>query len=128
MFLFMINCRKSELPAVDMFVTTADVELESPILTMNTVLSLLAVDYPVHKLACYLSDDGASPLTYYSLVETSKFAKIWVPFCNKYEIQVRAPFRYFTRSSKPSKEHPLEFQQEWKSVKVIIDKTVDPRG
>lgn len=105
-----------------MFVTTADVELESPILTMNTVLSLLAVDYPDHKLACYLSDDGASPLTYYSLVETSKFAKIWVPFCKKYEIQVRAPFRYFTRSSIPSEEHPLEFQQEWISVKVIIDK------
>ncbi|XP_074365568.1 cellulose synthase-like protein H1 isoform X1 [Apium graveolens] len=113
----LLQFQTSELPAVDMFVTTADVELESPILTMNTVLSLLAVDYPAQKLACYLSDDGASPLTYYSLVETSKFAKIWVPFCKKYEIQVRAPFRYFTRSSEPSEEHPLEFQQEWESVK-----------
>lgn len=101
-----------------MFVTTADAELEPPILTMNTVLSLLAVDYPPQKLSCYLSDDGASPLTYYSLVETSKFAKIWVPFCKKYEIGIRAPFRYFTSCSKPSKGDPFEFQEEWKTVKV----------
>ncbi|XP_037492420.1 cellulose synthase-like protein B4 [Jatropha curcas] len=68
------------LPAVDMFVTTADPVLEPPIITMNTVISLLAVDYPANKLACYLSDDGCSPLTFYSLLETSKFAKLWVPF------------------------------------------------
>lgn len=110
--------QKSELPAVDMFVTTADAELESPILTMNTVLSLLAVDYPVEKLACYLSDDGGSPLTYYALVETSKFAKIWLPFCKKYDISIRAPFRYFGTYSIPSQDDSLEFQQEWKMVKV----------
>lgn len=102
-----------------MFVTTADAELEPPILTMNTVLSLLAVNYPVGKLACYLSDDGASPLTYYALVETSKFAKIWLPFCKKYDISIRTPFRYFATSSIPSHEDSSEFQQEWKMVKVI---------
>ena len=102
-----------------MFVTTADAELEPPILTMNTILSLLAVNYPVERLACYISDDGASPLTYYALVETSKFAKIWLPFCKKYDISVRAPFRYFATSSKPSQEDSFEFQQEWKMVKVI---------
>nr|XP_017256655.1 PREDICTED: cellulose synthase-like protein H1 [Daucus carota subsp. sativus] len=109
--------QKTELPAVDMFVTTADAELEPPILTMNTILSLLAVNYPVERLACYISDDGASPLTYYALVETSKFAKIWLPFCKKYDISVRAPFRYFATSSKPSQEDSFEFQQEWKMVK-----------
>nr|GMC77087.1 cellulose synthase-like protein H1 [Ipomoea batatas] len=76
----------SEFPAVDMFVTTADPELEPPIITVNTVLSLLAVDYPAKKLACYVSDDGASPLTFYSLVQASNFAKLWVPFCKKYNI------------------------------------------
>ncbi|KAJ4975602.1 hypothetical protein NE237_000708 [Protea cynaroides] len=86
-----------ELPPVDMFVTTADPVLEPPIITMNTVLSLLAVDYPAHKLACYVSDDGASPLTFYSLVEASKFAKLRVPFCKKYAVQVRAPFMYCPR-------------------------------
>ncbi|EEF33041.1 conserved hypothetical protein [Ricinus communis] len=84
---------------------------------MNTVLSLLAVDYPVHKLACYVSDDGCSPLTYYSLVETSKFAQLWVPFCKKYNIQVRAPFRYFSNESMISARNSLEFQQEWKMLK-----------
>lgn len=102
-----------------MFVTTADAALEPPLLTMNTILSLLAVDYPVDKLACYLSDDGASTLTYYSLVETSEFAKTWLPFCKKYKISVRAPFRYFSTSSIQSQDDSFEFQQEWKMVKVI---------
>lgn len=114
---------KDELPAVDLFVTTADPELEPPIMTINTVLSLLAVDYPTNKLACYVSDDGCSPLTFYSLVEASKFAKIWVPFCKKYNVQVRAPFRYFTKNSKLSghKNSSMEFKQEWKIVKVMIN-------
>lgn len=113
--------QKTELPAVDMFVTTADAELEPPILTMNTILSLLAVDYPVEKLACYLSDDGASPRTYYALVETSKFAKIWLPFCKKYDISIRAPFRYFATSSIPSQDNSFQFQQEWKMVKDMYE-------
>lgn len=107
-----------ELPAVDMFVTTADAVLEPPIITMNTVLSLLAVDYPADKLACYLSDDGASPLTYYSLLETAKFAQLWVPFCRKYQVTLRAPFRYFATNSEQSPNHCKDFQQEWKTLKV----------
>ncbi|KAJ0111151.1 hypothetical protein Patl1_01977 [Pistacia atlantica] len=91
-----------DLPPVDVFVTTADPVLEPPIITVNTVLSLLAVDYPAHKLACYVSDDGCSPLTFYSLVEASKFAVLWVPFCKKYNVQVRAPFRYFLDESTAS--------------------------
>ncbi|XP_076913106.1 cellulose synthase-like protein H1 [Bidens hawaiensis] len=108
---------ESEFPAVDIFVTTADPILEPCIITMNTVLSLLAVDYPANKLALYLSDDGCSPLTFYSLVETTKFAKLWVPFCKKYNIQVRAPFRYFTPDSTPLEDESLEFQHEWKKMK-----------
>ncbi|XP_062009441.1 cellulose synthase-like protein B4 isoform X2 [Rosa rugosa] len=111
---------KDELPAVDLFVTTADPELEPPIITVNTVLSLLAVDYPTDKLACYVSDDGCSPITFYSLVEASKFAKIWVPFCKKYNVQVRSPFRYFTNNSTLSginNTSSMEFKHEWKRVK-----------
>nr|XP_043618641.1 cellulose synthase-like protein H1 [Erigeron canadensis] len=116
--------KESEFPAVDIFVTTADPILEPAIITMNTVLSLVAADYPASKLALYLSDDGCSPITYYSLVETTKFAKIWVPFCKKYNVQVRAPFRYFT----PNSTHPLEednsmeLQQEWKNMKNEYEK------
>ncbi|KAJ0680700.1 putative cellulose synthase (UDP-forming) [Helianthus annuus] len=108
---------ESKFPAVDIFVTTADSTLEPSIITMNTVLSLLAVDYPANKLALYLSDDGCSPLTFYSLVETTKFAKLWVPFCKKYNVQVRAPFRYFNTKATPLKNDSLEFQQEWKKIK-----------
>ena len=108
-----------ELPPLDIFVTTADPYLEPPILTVNTVLSLLAVDYPAHRLACYVSDDGCSPLNFYSLVEASKFANLWVPFCKKYNIRVRAPFRYFLRESdEPPCASSWEFQQDWEKMKV----------
>ncbi|CAJ2660282.1 unnamed protein product [Trifolium pratense] len=111
--------RVPELPRVDLFVTTADPVLEPPIITVNTVLSLLALDYPANKLACYVSDDGCSVFTFYGLLEASKFAKFWVPFCKKYNIQVRAPFRYFTEVTK-SEDSP-EFKQEWLQMKDMYD-------
>ena len=110
--------RELELPAVDVFVTTADPILEPPIITMNTVISLMALDYPPNKLACYVSDDGCSPLTLYALLEGSKFAKLWVPFCKKYNIQVRAPFRYFSHVANTKSEDSPEFKQEWLQMKV----------
>lgn len=110
--------RTWNFPAVDIFVTTADPVLEPPLITINTVLSLLAVDYPANKLACYVSDDGASIITYYSLVEASKFAKIWIPFCKKYNISLRAPFRYFSGNSSPPQDGSKEFQQDWIRIKV----------
>lgn len=110
--------RNLELPSLDMFVTTADPMLEPPIITVNTVISLLAVDYPANKLACYVSDDAASPLTFYCLVEASKFAKLWVPFCKKYNVQVRAPFRYFYDNTLFNRTGNSEFEEEWKKMKV----------
>ena len=65
---FINRMAEDELPPVDLFVTTADPVLEPPILTVNTVLSLLALDYLAHKLACYVSDDGCSSLIFYALV------------------------------------------------------------
>ncbi|XP_058779634.1 cellulose synthase-like protein H1 [Vicia villosa] len=107
---------ESELPALDLFVTTADPVLEPPIITVNTVLSLLALDYPSNKLACYVSDDGCSSLTFYALVEATKFAEIWVPFCKKYNVQCRAPFRYFCNEAAENKDLP-EFKQDWLKMK-----------
>ena len=113
-------CRcAEELPAVDVFVTTADAILEPPILTINTVLSLMAVDYPANKLAFYVSDDGCSPLILYSLIEASKFARVWIPFCKKYDVQVRAPFRYFTCDAPISDGNcSSQFLLERKTMKV----------
>ncbi|KAK1300258.1 Cellulose synthase-like protein H1 [Acorus calamus] len=111
--------RLEELPPVDMFVTTADATLEPPIVTVNTVLSLLAVDYPAEKLACYVSDDGCSSLTFFALVEGAKFAKLWVPFCKKYNVQVRAPFVHLTTKPDSSNE---DYLNDWKTMKDEYEK------
>ncbi|CAA6668374.1 unnamed protein product [Spirodela intermedia] len=106
-----------DLPAVDMFLTTANPELEPPMITVNTVLSLLAVDYPPHKLACYVSDDGFSAATYRAMVEASEFARSWVPFCKKYAVQVRAPLHYFFGEPEPSPSISPDFLHDWEAMK-----------
>ncbi|MQL76730.1 hypothetical protein Taro_009128 [Colocasia esculenta] len=112
-----ISKRCEDLPAVDMFVTTADPVLEPPIVTVNTVLSLLAIEYPAHKLACYVSDDACSPLTYHALVEASEFAKSWVPFCRKNGVGVRAPCVYFSREPEPRQLLSPGFLKDWELMK-----------
>ncbi|KAJ9690729.1 hypothetical protein PVL29_013072 [Vitis rotundifolia] len=87
----------SELAAVDFFVSTVDPLKEPPLITANTVLSILAVDYPVDKVSCYVSDDGSAMLSFESLVETADFARKWVPFCKKFSIEPRAPEFYFSQ-------------------------------
>ncbi|KAG2633233.1 hypothetical protein PVAP13_2NG259500 [Panicum virgatum] len=85
----------SQLAPIDFFVSTVDPLKEPPLVTANTVLSILAVDYPVDKVSCYVSDDGAAMLTFEALSETSEFAKKWVPFCKRFNIEPRAPEWYF---------------------------------
>ncbi|XP_004300066.1 PREDICTED: probable cellulose synthase A catalytic subunit 3 [UDP-forming] [Fragaria vesca subsp. vesca] len=87
----------SQLSPVDIYVSTVDPLKEPPLVTANTVLSILAVDYPVDKVSCYVSDDGAAMLTFEALSETSEFAKKWVPFCKKFNIEPRAPEFYFAQ-------------------------------
>ncbi|CAM8945234.1 unnamed protein product [Rhodiola kirilowii] len=87
----------SQLAHVDFFVSTVDPLKEPPIVTANTVLSILAVDYPVDKISCYVSDDGAAMLTFEGLSETSEFSRKWVPFCKKFNIEPRAPEFYFAQ-------------------------------
>ncbi|KAJ9686468.1 hypothetical protein PVL29_015392 [Vitis rotundifolia] len=90
------------------------------IITVNTVLSLLAVDYPANKLSCYVSDDGASPLTYFALLEGSKFAKLWVPFCKK----------YFSSELVSSHDNSMGFLQEYNKIKLtrkIEDATLNSK-
>lgn len=87
----------SQLSAVDVFVSTVDPLKEPPLVTANTVLSILAVDYPVDNVSCYVSDDGASMLTFEALSETAEFAKKWIPFCKKFSIEPRAPESYFSQ-------------------------------
>ncbi|CDP03783.1 unnamed protein product [Coffea canephora] len=86
----------NRLSPVDVFVSTVDPLKEPPIITANTVLSILAVDYPVEKVSCYVSDDGAAMLLFDTLSETAEFARRWVPFCKKYSVEPRAPEFYFS--------------------------------
>jgi len=109
------------LAPVDVFVSTVDPLKEPPLVTSNTVLSILAMDYPVEKISCYVSDDGASMLTFESLSETAEFARKWVPFCKKFSIEPRAPEMYFTLKVDylQDKVHPT-FVKERRAMKVSV--------
>ncbi|CAI0551266.1 unnamed protein product [Linum tenue] len=113
---------RSDLPGIDVFVSTADPEKEPPLVTSNTILSILAVDYPVEKLACYLSDDGGSLLTFEALAETASFARTWVPFCRKHKIEPRNPEAYFGQKRDFLKNKVrLDFVRERRRVKREYD-------
>ncbi|GAV66148.1 Cellulose_synt domain-containing protein [Cephalotus follicularis] len=94
---------RSDLPGVDVFVSTADPEKEPPLVTANTILSILAAEYPIEKLSCYISDDGGAILTFEAMAEAVHFAEVWVPFCRKHNIEPRNPDSYFSLKTDPTK-------------------------
>ncbi|KAJ6695797.1 CELLULOSE SYNTHASE-LIKE PROTEIN [Salix koriyanagi] len=109
---------KSDLPGIDIFVSTADPEKEPPLVTANTVLSVLAADYPVEKLSYYVSDDGGALLTFEAMAEAASFASLWVPFCRKHEIEPRNPESYFNLRRDPYKNKIRpEFVRDRRRVK-----------
>ncbi|XVF66532.1 hypothetical protein PTKIN_Ptkin10aG0044100 [Pterospermum kingtungense] len=87
-----------ELPAIDVFICTADPNKEPTVEVMNTVISVMALDYPPEKLHVYLSDDGGSAVTLSVSKEAWNFATSWVPFCRRYDIKTRCPQSYFSES------------------------------
>ncbi|KAJ7960952.1 putative Cellulose synthase [Quillaja saponaria] len=93
---------EKNLPGVDIFVCTADPVLEPPMMVINTVLSVMAYDYPTEKLSVYLSDDAGSDLTFYALLEASSFAEYWLPFCKKFKVEPRSPAAYFRSMAIPN--------------------------
>ncbi|CAN8236166.1 unnamed protein product [Cochlearia groenlandica] len=113
---------KSDLPGLDMFVSTADPEKEPPLVTSNTILSILAADYPVEKLSCYVSDDGGALLTFEAMAEAASFAHIWVPFCRKHMIEPRNPDSYFSLKRDPYKNKvKSDFVKDRRRVKREYD-------
>ncbi|KAG8478884.1 hypothetical protein CXB51_028736 [Gossypium anomalum] len=102
-----------ELPGIDIFVCTADPLMEPPSMVVNTVLSVMAYDYPHEKLNIYLSDDGGSDLTFYAMLEAANFSKTWLPFCKKLKVEPTSPEAYFRTASEP-------VNAEWLSVKVNL--------
>ncbi|KAJ7539233.1 hypothetical protein O6H91_11G082100 [Diphasiastrum complanatum] len=113
---------RSDLPAFDVFVSTADPEKEPPLVTANTILSILAAEYPVEKVACYLSDDGGAILTFEALAEAASFAQMWVPFCRKHEIEPRNPETYFAQRGDPTRNKVRsDFVKERRRMKREFD-------
>ena len=113
---------RSDLPGMDIFVSTADPDKEPPLVTANTILSILAAEYPVEKLACYLSDDGGALLSFEALAEAASFARIWVPFCRKHSIEPRNPESYFLLKGDPTKNKVrADFVRDRRRVKREYD-------
>ncbi|KAL5974357.1 hypothetical protein ACLOJK_031021 [Asimina triloba] len=80
----------------------------------------MAYDYPAAKLSVYLSDDGGSELTFYALLEASRFSEHWIPFCKKFEAEPRSPAAYFSTICEPPKTTEAEIQ-EWENVKKMYE-------
>jgi hypothetical protein len=94
---------RSDLPGLDVFISTADPYKEPPLTTANSLLSILGTEYPVEKLFVYISDDGGALLTFEAMAEACEFAKVWVPFCRKHSIEPRNPDAYFNQKGDPTK-------------------------
>uniref|UniRef100_J3MYG8 Cellulose synthase-like protein E6 n=1 Tax=Oryza brachyantha TaxID=4533 RepID=J3MYG8_ORYBR len=109
---------EENLPCVDIFVCTADPHSEPPSLVISTILSVMAYNYPSEKISVYLSDDGGSILTFYALWEASIFAKKWLPFCKRYNIEPRSPAAYFSESES---HHNLCTPKEWSLIKNLYE-------
>ncbi|KAL4628056.1 hypothetical protein ACB092_05G209700 [Castanea dentata] len=107
------------LPGIDIFVCTADPVIEPPVMVISTVLSVMAYDYPPEKLSVYLSDDGGSDLTFYAMLEASRFSKIWLPFCKKFKVEPRSPEAYFRTAVEPLGEPVMA--KDWSTVKLYED-------
>ncbi|KAL7595312.1 hypothetical protein Lser_V15G29597 [Lactuca serriola] len=88
---------RSDLPGIDVFISTADPDKEPPLVTANTILSILAVEWPIEKVSVYISDDGGAILTFEAMAEAVDFGHLWVPFCRKHNIEPRNPESYFTQ-------------------------------
>lgn len=82
-------------PALDVFICTADPHREPPISVVSTALSAMAFDYPPDRLSIYVSDDGGSAVTLFALMEASRFARYWLPFCKETGLLDRSPEAYF---------------------------------
>ncbi|KAJ9550102.1 hypothetical protein OSB04_022645 [Centaurea solstitialis] len=117
---------ESEYPELDVFICTTDPFREPPVRVVNTVLSVMAYEYPAEKLSVYVSDDGGSQLTLFALMEGAKFAKHWLPYCKKYNILDRSPEVYFGNGKDPLlMQEGYEIKAMYESMKARIERVVE---
>ncbi|XP_065863130.1 cellulose synthase-like protein G2 [Euphorbia lathyris] len=116
----------NKLPAIDVFICTADPKKEPPFEVMNTVLSAMALDYPPEKLSVYLSDDGGSSLTLFGMRQAYEFGRYWIPFCTRFGISNRCPKLFFSSLEDDDDDilhaHSLQYQQQKHDIKSKYEK------
>ncbi|KAJ6703426.1 hypothetical protein OIU85_029388 [Salix viminalis] len=116
--------KRSDFPALDVFVCTADPYKEPPIGVVNTALAVMAYDYPAEKISVYISDDGGSALTLFAFMEAAKFATHWLPFCKKNNILERSPESYFG-SNHPCTSESEKIKMMYESMKVKVEHVLE---
>lgn len=108
--------KKSDFPALDVFICTTDPYKEPPMRLISTALAVMAYDYPTDKISIYVSDDGGSQLTLFACMEAAKFATHWLPFCRKKNIIERSPEAFFASSH--------SWCSDTEKIKVILTKNL----
>ncbi|CAN0908864.1 Cellulose synthase-like protein G3 [Linum grandiflorum] len=123
-----VGGRSNELLGLDVFICTADPYKEPPIRAVNTALSVMAYEYPRDKLSVYVSDDGGSAVTLFSLMEAAKFAGRWLPFCDKNKVVERNPGVYFEAGHHPASDISAEeenIKSMYERMKVKVEEVLE---
>ncbi|OAY56352.2 cellulose synthase-like protein G3 [Manihot esculenta] len=116
--------KRSDYPAVDVFICTADPTKEPPMSVVNTALSVMGYDYLTEKLSVYVSDDGGSALTLFAFMEAAKFAEHWLPFCRRNNVMRRSPESYF-ESNYSSSSETVEIKMMYESMKARVEHVME---
>ncbi|RZC44070.1 hypothetical protein C5167_037020 [Papaver somniferum] len=113
---------EDDLPTLDVFICTADPYKEPPMEVVNTALSVLAFDYPSNKISVYVSDDGGSQMTLFALIQGSKFAIEWLPFCKKHNLSKRCPKVVFNQHDSDADQlRSCIPQEEFLNMKILYE-------
>ncbi|KAG7621576.1 Nucleotide-diphospho-sugar transferase [Arabidopsis suecica] len=117
--------KPEDFPKLDVFICTADPYKEPPMMVVNTALSVMAYEYPSHKISVYVSDDGGSSLTLFALMEAAKFSKHWLPFCKNNNVQDRSPEVYFSSKSHSSSDEAENLKMMYEDMKSRVEHVVE---
>lgn len=109
-----------DLPAIDVFICTADALREPPASVASTALSAMAFDYPPEKISVYVSDDGGSAVTLLAFAEAARFARYWLPFCRENGIVTRSPEDYF-RSVEGGEPETVKLEKMFQAMKEKVE-------
>ncbi|KAL1569883.1 cellulose synthase-like protein G3 [Salvia divinorum] len=112
-------------PALDVFICTADASKEPPFTVAATALSALAYDYPPEKLSVYVSDDGASELTLFALLEAAQFGKVWLPFCKENRLMLRCPQAFFGSANVTFDSQTLKIKKLYDDMKRRVEDIIE---